>query len=97
MSSGEGSGRTSAGQFSNKVVDGIGSTDKRPEGKERKHWPKPGDVIEKWLTTKRDEQHKESPEWWTIHAILVEYQAYANRKQYLGAPDDNPWPFIGGR
>ena len=84
MATGKGSGRASAGQFSDNVVDGIMSSDNRPEGKIRKHWPKPGDSVELWLTAMRDKQRKESPEWWTIQGVLMEYITTANKMTYLG-------------
>ena len=84
MSSGTGGGRASAGQFSNKVVDGIGSGDDRPEGKTRKHWPKPNDSVEQWLLKKRNEKPYGSDAWWTVQGLLVEYQATASQLQYLG-------------
>ncbi len=82
MSTGKGSGRASAGQFSDKVVDGCLSTDIKPTT--RKHWPKPDDSVEQWLLKKRNEKPYGSDAWWTVQGLLVEYQATASQLQYLG-------------
>jgi hypothetical protein len=72
-----GSGRTPAGQFSNQVVNGITSTDTRPEGQTRKHWPKRGDSIEQWLILWRD-SFAIGPVHLAIGEMVTQYQQLAD-------------------
>lgn len=80
-----GSGRAGGDQFADRVIDGIRSNDDRPEGRVRKHWPKPLDSVEIWLEAKRNEQTNDSPGWWAIQQLLVEYRQTAGMKTWLGA------------
>jgi hypothetical protein len=78
-----GSGRTPAGQFSDNVVNGITSSDVRPEGQERKHWPKENDAVYQWISHWRDLFRPSSNEWFILNNMLVDYRVRANNKEHL--------------